>query len=125
MDNDLKQKWKNKGFLKENYPDEYVDTLIERYEEIEKWETKARKKAGPFNEQFCADVYAIASIMTKDGSFKGKFKPEELYEELNVTKEKIKGKRTSFSIFDETKVLWAVMDAHKKKTTMKKTSPKK
>lgn len=119
MDNDLKQKWIDKKFLDKNYPEDKVEELVGLYEEIEKWETKARKKGSPFNEQFCADVYAIASIMTKEGSFKGKFKPDELYEEMKTGMAALRKGKEGYSIYDENKVFCMVMDAHRKKTTKK------
>ena len=120
MDNNLKQKWIDKKFLDKNYPEDKVEELVGLYEEIEKWETKARKKGGPFNEQFCADVYAIANIMTEDGSFKGKFKPEELYEEMKTGMTALRKGKEGYSLYDENKVFCSVMDAHRKKTSPKK-----
>lgn len=120
MDNELTIKWRKKNFLDKDYPEDKVEELVGLYEEIEKWETKARKKGGPFNEQFCADVYAIADIMTKEGSFKGKFKPEELYNEMKTTMEAVRKGKEGYSLYDEVKVLSMVMDAHRKKTSPKK-----
>ena len=120
MDKELIKKWADKKFLHKDYPEDKVEELVELYEETEKWEMKVRKKGGPFNEQFCADVYAIASIMTKEGSFKGKFKPDELYEEIkNTMKEYRKGKE-GYSLYDEAKVLGMVIEAHRKKVSPKK-----
>lgn len=115
MDNSLKQKWIEKKFLDRDYPEDKVEELLGLYEAIEKWETKASKKGGPFNLQFCSDIYAIASIMTRDGSFKGKFKPDELYVELVETMKTVRKGKDNYSIYDEAKVVGMVMDNHKKK----------
>lgn len=115
MENDLRKKWADKKFLRPDYPDDKTNELVALYEEIEKWETKARKKDGPFNEQFCADVYAIAEIMTKEGSFKGKFKPDELYNEMKETMNNVRKGKKEYSLYDEVKVMGMVMDNHRKK----------
>ena len=125
MEIDLKEKWTNKKFLQKDYPEDKVVEVVNLYEEIEKWEKKTRKKCERFNEQFCADVYAIASIMTMEGSFKGKFKPDELYEELVDTMKTLRKGKETYSLYDEMKALGMVMDKHRKKTTTKKVSPKK
>ena len=119
MDNELTIKWRKKNFLDKDYSEDKVEELVGLYEEIEKWETKARKKGEPFNEQFCADVYAIASIMTKEGSFKGKFKPDELYEEIKTTMCEYRKGKEWYSLYDEVNVLGKVMDKHKKKASPK------
>ena len=101
--------------LPNDFPEDKLDLLNERYELAEKWEAERRKQGPPFNEQFCADVYAVADMMTKDNSFKGKFNPEELYQEMcDTMKEMRKGKK-DYSIHDETKMLGKVMDNHRKK----------
>lgn len=120
MDKELIKKWTDKKFLHKDYPEDKVEEVVELYEEIEKWETKARRKGGPFNEQFCADVYAIASIMTKEGTFKGKFKPDELYEGMKTTMCEYRKGKEGYSLYDEVNVLGKVMDKHKKKTSPKK-----
>ena len=120
MDKELIKKWMDKKFLHKDYPEDKVEEVVGLYEEIEKWEMKARKKGGPFNEQFCADVYAIASIMTKEGSFKGKFKPEELYEEIKDTMKEYRKGKEGYSLYDESAVFCKVMDKHRKKVSPKK-----
>jgi hypothetical protein len=120
MDKELRQKWVDKKFLHNDYPEDKVEELLGLYEEIEKWELKVRKKGGPFNEQFCSDVYAIASITTKEGTFKGKFKPDELYEEIKTTMKEYRKGKEGYSLYDEAKVLGMVMDNHRKKTPTKK-----
>jgi hypothetical protein len=116
----LKDKWIEKGHLDRNYPEEFTDLVIERFEAVEKWEQKMRKQGPPFNEQFCADVYAIASIMSKDDSFKGKFNPGALYDEMCETMAEMKKGKKEYSLYDEVKMLSNVMDNHKKKTATKK-----
>lgn len=106
--------------LSNDFPEDKLDMLNERYELSEKWEAERRKQGPPFNEQFCADVYAIAEMMTKDDSFKGKFSPEELYQEMcDTMKEMRKGKK-DYSLYDEVKMVSKVMDKHRKKTATKK-----
>ena len=117
---DLKEKWRKKGHLDRNYPEEHIDEVIEKYEAIEKWEKKYRKDNDCINEQFYADLYAIASIMTREDSFKGKFKPEELYEEIKATLNTVRKGQPDYSLSDEVKVVGMVMDAHRKKTSPKK-----
>ena len=108
--------WRGRWTLPNNFPEEMLGLLNERYDLIEKWETERRKQGPPFNEQFCVDVYAIADMMTRDDSFKGKFDPEQLYTELCETmKDKRKGKK-DYSLYDEVSVISKVMDAHRKKT---------
>lgn len=119
MDKELIKKWTDKRFIREGYPEDKVEELVSLYEEIEKWEAKARGN-GPFNEQFCSDIYAIASIMTKDGSFKGKFKPAELYEEIKMSMNGMRKGKEGYSLYDEAKVLGMVMEAHRKKVSPKK-----
>ena len=120
MSQELIEKWTKKKFLQKDCPVEIAEQLVVLYEEIEKWEKMARKKGGPFNEQFCADVYAIASITTKEGSFKGKFKPGGLYEEMKTTMQEYRKGKEGYSLYDEVKVLGMVIDKHKKKTSPKK-----
>ena len=115
----LKDKWIEKGHLDRNYPEQFTDLVIERFEAVEKWEQKMRKQGPPFNEQFCADVYAIANIMSKNDSFKGKFNPGTLYDELREQMTELK-KGKDYSLYDEVKVLGKVMDNHKKKAATKK-----
>lgn len=104
--------------LSKDFPEDKLDLLNERYDIIDKWVEKRRKQGPPFNEQFCADVYAIADMMTKDDSFNGKFDPEALYQELcNTMKEMRKGKK-DYSLYDEVKMVTKVMDNHRK--TIKK-----
>ena len=100
------------------FPEDKLELLNERYETVEKWEAKRRKQGGAFNEQFCVDVYTIASLMTKDDSFKGKFNPEELYTDMCETMTAMK-KGKEYSLYDEAKVLEKVMDKHRKKTATK------
>jgi hypothetical protein len=105
--------------LDKNFPEENIATLNERFEAAEKWEAKKREQGPPFNEQFCIDVYVIAVMMTKDNSFKGKFNPGELYDEMcEIMKELRKGKK-DYSLYDEAKVLGMVMDKHRKAVTKK------
>lgn len=112
--------WRGRWTLPKDFPEEYIDLLNERYDIAEKWEAERRKQGPPFNEQFCADVYAIADMMTRDNSFKGKFDPEALYQEMYATMDKIKKGKKEYSLFDEVNMLGKVMDTHRKKTTNKK-----
>ena len=114
MSEELKKKWKDKRLLGEDYPEENLDILLERYEDIEKWGEKEQKKGGAFNWQFYADLYALASIMGKDNSFKGKFKPGELYEEMQQTMDILKKGKKEYSLQDESKMFQKVMDNHRK-----------
>ena len=112
--------WRGRWVLPEDFPEENVSVLSDRFDVAEKWEAKRRMQGPPFNEQFCADVYAIAFIMTKDNSFSGKFNPELLYQEMcDTMKEMRKGKK-EYSLFDEANMLGKVMDKHKKKVSPKK-----
>lgn len=106
--------------IAKDFPEDKIELLNERYEVAEKWEEKRRKQGSPFNEQFCADVYAIADMMTKDDSFKGKFNPEDLYNEMCETMNEMRKGKKEYSIYDEMKMLGKVMDNHKKKTATKK-----
>ena len=106
--------WRGRWVLDKDFPEERLDLLNERYEVLEKWEAKRRKQGPPFNEQFCAAVYAIADITAKDGSFKGKFNPEELYQEMCETMDEMKKGKKEYSLYDEVKVLGKVIDKHKK-----------
>ena len=112
--------FRGKWLLPKDFPEDKLDLLNERYEVIEKWEAKRRKQGPPFNEQFCADVYAIADMMTKDDSFKGKFNPEELYQEICDTMNETRKGKKEYSLFDEVKVVGMVKDKHRKKTATKK-----
>lgn len=111
--------FRGKWLLPKDFPEDKLDLLNERYEVIEKWEAKRRKQGYPFNEQFCADVYAIADMMTKDDSFKGKFNPEELYQEMCDTMNEIRKGKKEYSLFDEVKVVGLVKDKHRKVTKKK------
>ena len=85
--------------LPKNFPEDKLELLNDRYEVTEKWEAKRRKQGPPFNERFCADVYAIARIMSRDDSFKGKFDPEALYQEMYETMRAMKkGEKRIFSL---------------------------
>lgn len=106
--------------LPNDFPEDKLDLLNERYELAEKWEAERRKQGPPFNEQFCADVYAIADMMTKDDSFKGKFNPEELYQEMCDTMKEMRNGKKDYSLYDEVKMVSKVMDNHRKKTATKK-----
>lgn len=106
--------------LPKDFPEDKLDLLNERYELAEKWEAGRRKQGPPFNEQFCADVYAIADMMTMDDSFKGKFNPEELYQEMCDTMNEMRKGKKDYSLYDEVKVVGKVMDNHRKKTATKK-----
>lgn len=112
--------FRGKWLLPKDFPEDKLDLLNERYEVIEKWEAKRRKQGPPFNEQFCADVYAIADMMTNDDSFKGKFNPEELYQEMCDTMNEVRKGKKDYSLFDEVKVVGLVKDKHRKKTATKK-----
>lgn len=109
------EKWRGRWPLPENMPEEYMETLNKRYDIIEKWEAGRRKQGPPFNEQFCVDVYYIADSMTRDDSFKGKFNPEELYQEMCDTMNEMRKGKKEYSLYDEVKMLSKVMDNHKKK----------
>lgn len=113
------EKWRGRWPLPENIPEEYMETLNELYDIIEKWEAGRRKQGPPFNEQFCVDVYAIADMMTRDNSFKGKFNPEELYQEMCETMDEMRKGKKDYSLYDEAKVLGKVMDKHRKTTKNK------
>jgi hypothetical protein len=111
--------FRGRWILQKDFPDDKLDVLNERFELAEKWEAKKREQGPPFNEQFCIDVYVIAVMMTKDNSFKGKFNPGELYDEMcEIMKELRKGKK-DYSLYDEAKVLGMVMDKHRKAVTKK------
>ena len=114
MSEELKKKWKDKGFLKGDYPEENLDMLLERYEDIEKWGEKEQEKGREFNWQFYADLYALASMMSRDNSFKGKFKLGELYEEMCQTMNTMKKGKKEYSMNDESKMFQKVMDNHSK-----------
>jgi len=109
------ERWRGRWNYPKDFPEEYFDLLNERYDAAEKWEEKRRKQGPPFNEQFCIDVYFIAETMTRDNSFMGKFKPDEIYEELCETMNTMKKGKKEYSIFDEIKVVGKVMDNHRKK----------
>ena len=114
------EKWRGRWPLPENIPEEYMQALNERYDIAERWEVERRKQGPPFNEQFCADVYAIIDMTTRDNSFKGKFNPEELYQEMCDTMKEMKKGKKEYSLYDEMKVLGKVMNNHRKKTAIKK-----
>ena len=107
-----RKRWPHKP---KNFPDEYFDLLNDRFDAAESWEVERRKLGPPFNEQFCADVYFIAERMTRDNSFKGKFDPEELYQEMCETMKTIQKGKKDYSLYDEVKVVGMVMDNHRKK----------
>lgn len=107
--------WRGRWPYPKDFPEEYFGLLNDRYDLIEVWEAKRRKQGPPFNEQFCADVYAIANIMTRDNSFKGKFDPEALYKEMCETMNTIRKGKKDYSFWDETKMFDIVMDNHRKK----------
>jgi hypothetical protein len=109
------ERWRGRWDYPEDFPEEYFDLLNERYDTTEKWEEKRREQGLPFNEQFCIDVYFIAEKMTRENSFKGKFNPGEIYEELCETMNTLKKGKKEYSVFDEVKVVGAVMDNHRKK----------
>jgi len=109
------ERWRGRWSWPKDFPEEHFDLLNKRYDVIEKWEADRRKQGPPFNEQFCADVYYIADSMTKDDSFKGKFNPEELYQEMCEVMNVIRKGKKDYSIYDEVKMLGKVMDNHRKK----------
>ena len=106
--------------LPKDFPEDKLDLLNERYEIAEKWEAKRRKQGPPFNEQFCADVYAIADTMTMDDSFKGKFDPEVLYQEMCEEMDILRKGKKDYTLYDEVKVVMKVKDKHRKKVSPKK-----
>ena len=112
--------FRGKWMIAEDFPEANLDLLNKRFDAIEKWEAKRREQGPPFNEEFCANVYAIATIMTKDDSFKGKFDPDALYEEMCETMKAIRKGKKDYSFFDALKMFHQVMDNHKKKTATKK-----
>ena len=112
--------FRGKWVLRKDFPEDKLDVLNERFEAIEKWEEKRRKQGPPFNEQFCADIYYIAESMTADDSFKGKLKPEELYDEMCETMNAMRKGKKDYSLFDEVKMVGKVKDNHTKKTATKK-----
>ena len=107
--------FRGKWTLPKDFPEDKLDLLNERFELTEKWEAERRKQGPPFNEQFNADVYAIALMMTRDDSFKGKFNPEELYQEMCDTMDEMKKGKKYYSLYEETKMVSKVMDKHRKK----------
>ena len=107
--------WRGRWTYPKDFPEEYFELLNERYDIAEAWEAKRRKQGPPFNEQFCVDVYVIAKMMTRDNSFKGKFDPEALYQEMYETMKEIRKGEKDYSLYDETKMLGKVMDNHRKK----------
>ena len=115
------EKWRGRWPLPENIPEEYMETLNERYNIAERWEAERRKQGQPFNEQFCADVYAIIDMMTRDNSFKGKFDPEVLYREMCETMDEMRRGKKDYSLYDEAKVLGKVMDKHRRLEKKNKT----
>ena len=111
--------FRGRWMLPKDFPEDKIDLLNERFELAEKWEAKRRKQGPPFNEQFCADVYYIADSMTKDDSFKGKFNPEELYQEMCDTMNEMRKGKKDYSLYDEVKMVSKVMDNHRKITKNK------
>ena len=112
--------FRGKWTLPKDFPKDKIDLLNKRYELIEEWETGRRSQGESFNEQFCADTYLIADIMTEDDSYKGKFNPEELYNEMCEVMKDIKKGKKIYSLYDEVKMMEKVMDNHRKKTATKK-----
>lgn len=110
--------FRGKWLLPKDFPEDKLDLLNERYELAEKWEAERRKQGPPFNEQFCADVYVIADMLTKDDSLKGEFNPEELYQDMCDTMNEVRKGKKDYSLFDEVKVVGMVTDKHRK--TIKK-----
>lgn len=106
--------WRGRWTYPKDFPEEYFELLNDRYDIAEAWEAKRRKQGSPFNEQFCADVYAIADMMTRDNSFKGKFDPEALYQEMCETMNTIRKGKKDYSLYDEVKMVGMVMDNHRK-----------
>ena len=106
--------------LDKDFPEENIATLNERFEAAEKWEAKKRKEGPPFNEQFCIDVYVITEMLTKDNSFKGKYDPGEIYDEMCETMKEVRKGKKGYSLYDEVKVLGMVMEKHRKATTKNK-----
>ena len=109
-----------KWTLPKDFPEDKVEVLIEYYKEIEKWGEKERSKRDAFNEQFYADLYNIIKNAFKVDSFKGKFKPGELYDEMCETMKEMRKGKEKYSLYDEAKMLQKVMDKHRKKTATKK-----
>ena len=109
------ERWRGIWPYPKDFPEENFALLNERYDMIEKWEAGRRKQGPPFNEQFCADVYFIADSMTRDNSFKGKFDPEKLYQEMYAVMDEIRKGKKDYSLYDEMKMLDKVMDSHRKK----------
>jgi hypothetical protein len=107
--------WHDIWTISPGFPEENIDLLDKRFTLIETWEAKRRKQGGAFNEQYCADVYAVAMMMTKDDSFKGKFDPEALYQEMYETMKDIRKGKTDYSLYDESKMVCKVMENHRKK----------
>lgn len=105
--------------LQKDFPDDKLDVLNERFEAAEKWEEKKRKEGPPFNEQFCIDVYVITEMLTKDNSFKGKYDPGEIYNEMCETMKELRKGKKDYSLYDEVKVLGMVMNKHRKAATKK------
>lgn len=109
--------FRGRWMLQKDFPDDKLDVLNERFELAEKWEAKKRKEGPPFNEQFCIDVYVITEMLTKDNSFKGKYNPGEIYDEMCETMKELRKGKKDYSLYDEAKVLGIVMEKHKKKTS--------
>lgn len=107
--------WRGRWPYPKNFPEEHFDLLNERFDIAEAWETERRKQGPPFNEQYCADVYFIAEHMTRDNSFKGKFDPEALYQEMCETMNEMRKGKKDYSLYDEVKMVGKVMDNHRKK----------
>ena len=116
-ENEKKELFRGYWSLDKGFPEENIETLNERFEVAEKWEAKKRKEGPPFNEQFCIDVYVITEMLTKDNSFKGKYNPGEIYDEMCETMKELRKGKKDYSLYDEAKVLGLVMEKHKKKTS--------
>ena len=116
-ENEKKELFRGYWSLNKDFPEENIATLNDRFEVAEKWEAKKRKEGPPFNEQFCVDVYVITEMLTKDNSFKGKYNPGEIYDEMCETMKELRKGKKDYSLYDEAKVLGIVMEKHKKKTS--------
>ena len=109
------EKWRDRWSYPKDFPEEYFSLLNDRYDIIEAWEAKRREQGPPFNEQYCADIYYIADKLTRDNSFKGKFDPEALYQEMCETMKTMRKGKENYSLYDEAKMLERVVENHRKK----------
>ena len=108
--------WRGRWMLPKDFPEEYLGLLNDRYDVAEKWEAERRKQGPPFNEQFCADVYAIADTITREPEiYDDTFDPEALYQEMCETMKAMKKGKKEYSLYDEVKMVGKVMENHKKK----------